>query len=76
MDYKTRMSPLFLLSVINKVWTPADQLRVREEKEAGIPYVTPDLEKIVVSYITGKTRIIQRWFRSFEELPPCCPCPE
>ena len=34
------------------------------------------LDKMIVSYITGKTRMIQKWVRSFEELPPCCPCPE
>jgi len=34
------------------------------------------LDKMIVSYITGKTRKIQRWWRSLEELPPCCPCPE
>ena len=31
------------------------------------------LDKMIVSYITGKTRKIQRWFRSFEELPMACP---
>ena len=34
------------------------------------------LDKMIVSYITGKTRTLQRWFRSFEELPMACPCPE
>jgi len=33
-------------------------------------------DKMIVSYITGKARILQRWFRSFEELPMACPCPE
>jgi len=27
-------------------------------------------------YLTIRARKIQRWVRSFEELPPCCPCPE
>ena len=34
------------------------------------------LDKMIVSYITGKARILQRWFRSFEELPMACPCDE
>jgi len=34
------------------------------------------LDKMIVSYITGKTRKLQRWWSSREELPPCCPCPE
>ena len=33
-------------------------------------------DKMYVFYITGKTRKLQRWARSFQELPPCCPCPE
>jgi hypothetical protein len=27
-------------------------------------------------YINNKATKLQRWWRSFEELPPCCPCPE
>ena len=34
------------------------------------------LDKMIVSYITGKTRKIQRWWRSFKELPMACPCAE
>ncbi len=34
------------------------------------------LDKMIVSYITGKTRKLQRWWRSLEELPMACPCPE
>ena len=33
-------------------------------------------DKMIVSYITGKARILQRWVRSFEELPMVCPCAE
>lgn len=33
-------------------------------------------DKMIVSYITGKARILQRWVRSFEELPIVCPCAE
>jgi len=27
-------------------------------------------------YLNNRAKKIQRWLRSFEELPPCCPCPE
>ena len=27
-------------------------------------------------YLNFRARKIQRWARSFQELPPCCPCPE
>ena len=27
-------------------------------------------------YLNFRARKIQRWFRSFEELPMACPCPE
>tara|TARA_R110002126_G_scaffold132120_1_gene276153 strand:+ start:135 stop:458 length:324 start_codon:yes stop_codon:yes gene_type:complete len=27
-------------------------------------------------YLTNLAKKIQRWFRSFEELPMACPCPE
>ena len=27
-------------------------------------------------YLNIRARKIQRWFRSFEELPMACPCPE
>ena len=27
-------------------------------------------------YLNLPARKLQRWLRSFKELPPCCPCPE
>jgi len=27
-------------------------------------------------YLYVRARQIQRWVRSFKDLPPCCPCPE
>ena len=60
----------------------AEEADEGEEADWGRPharfhYLMEEVgEKMYVSYITGKTRIIQKWVRSFQELPPCCPCPE
>jgi len=48
----------------------------RMEADVLLLFMAEVGEKMYVSYITGKTRILQRWARSFQELPPCCPCPE
>ena len=67
-NIELNVQPLYVC--VDEWWQGGRRQRFRHEVCCEV------FDKMIVPYITGKTRKIQRWWRSFKELPMACPCPE